>query len=476
MNHSDQPSGRSARDIAFDEAEAFLADIGRTPVDASASVDDVVAALDGPLPVDGSAPSVVVEELVDALRPGVVASSGPRYFGFVTGGALESTVAAEWLASAWDQNAALEVLSPAMAAVEEVAAGWVLGVLGLPGRASVGFVTGGTMANFVGLAAGRHRLLADAGWDVEADGLAGAPPLRLVCGAEAHASLFNAAQYLGLGSATWQRVEVDAQGRMRPDILRDVLDDGDGPALVAAQAGNVNSGAFDPLPEIVEACCGDDVWLHLDGAFGLWVRASDQLGHLAAGAERADSWAVDAHKWLNVPYDCGIAIVGDPAAHRAAMTIGAAYLTPGTGRDGIDHAPEASRRARGLGVYAALRELGRGGLAHVVERCCRLARRFADALDDVDGVTVTNEVVINQVVVAFDPPPGQDAAAFRDRVVAAIQRDGTCWAGPTTWQDVPSMRISVSNWRTTDNDIDRSVAAVLAAHRHCREAVTSPGG
>jgi glutamate/tyrosine decarboxylase-like PLP-dependent enzyme len=453
--------------VAHEAALHYLSGVDGARVTASVSASDVAIALGGEFPAEGEAAEAVVSELCAAVAPGLVASTGPRYFGFVTGGALPAAVAAEWLASAWDQNAALQVMSPAMAAAEQVAGRWVLDALALPRHASVGFVTGATMANLVGLAAGRHRVLANVGWDVERDGLQGAPPIRLVCGAEAHASLFNAAQYLGLGRDTWTRVDVDDQGRMNAGHLQELLAAGDGPALVAAQAGNVNSGAFDPFDDVSAACEAHGAWLHVDGAFGLWVRASKRLRPLAHGAELAHSWAVDGHKWLNVPYDCGIAIVADTQAHRAAMSITAPYLLAST-RDGMDWVPDASRRARGLTVYAALRQLGRQGLAALIERCCAHARRFADALAEAEGMTVLNEVVINQVVIAFDSPSGEDPADFRDRVVAAIQADGTCWAGATTWKDTPALRISVSNWRTTADDIDRSARAIVRSYFHAR--------
>jgi glutamate/tyrosine decarboxylase-like PLP-dependent enzyme len=460
--------------VAHEAAARFLAGGAERPVAPRGDAAALAERLGRGMPEQGEDAETVVRGLVAGLDPALVASTGPRYFGFVTGGALPAAIAAEWLASAWDQNTGLHVMSPALAAVEDAAARWTLDALDLPRRASVGFVTGATAANLVGLAAGRHRLLSDAGWDVEADGLQAAPPIGLVCGAEVHAALLNAAQFLGLGTATWRRVAVDDQGRMRAEDLTRVLDACDGPTIVAAQAGNVNSGSFDPLAPIAAACRERGAWLHVDGAFGLWVRASEELRQLADGAERADSWAVDAHKWLNVPYDSGIALVADADAHRAAMSGSAPYLITGGGRDGMAWTPEASRRGRGLAVYAALRQLGRRGLAELVERCCRLARRCAAALEAEPGISVANDVVINQVVVTFAPPPGADPTAFRDRIAAAVQADGTCWLGGTVWQGQPALRLSVSNWRTTEDDVDRSAAAIAAAYRSCTARAPAP--
>jgi glutamate/tyrosine decarboxylase-like PLP-dependent enzyme len=348
-------------------------------------------------------------------------------------------------------------------------------VFDLPKDSSVGFASGATMATFTGLAAGRHRVLQRAGWDVEADGLIGAPPVAVVLGAEAHATVLASLQMVGLGSRVPLRVEADEQGRMRPDRLREILATvADRPVIVSAQSGNVNTGAFDPLPEIVAAVRDHpNAWLHIDGAFGLWAAASPAYGHLTAGLDGADSWTTDAHKWLNVPYDCGIAIVRDPEAHLAAMSYGAAYYVAGEGatRDSGNWVADSSRRSRAFTVYAALRELGRDGLAAMIERCCALARRMADGLRDAPGVTILNDVVLNQVLVRFVPPDGAatdaDADDFTRRVIAAVQGDGTCWLGGTTWHGMAAMRISVSNWSTTEADADLSVAAI----RRCAAAV-----
>ena len=426
-------------------------------------IEELRAALGGPLPERGTDAQTTVEDLARAADPGLVAMAGPRYFGFVIGGHLPATLAADWLTSTWDQNATLYVTSPANAVAEEVAAGWLLELLGLPAGASVGLTTGAMMANFTGLAAARHAVLARAGWDVETRGLFGAPEIDVVLGEEAHVTILAALQMLGLGRDRVKRVPCDGQGRMRADALAEVLRSCTGPLIVCAQAGNVNTGAFDPLHEIAAAVRDHGGWLHVDGAFGLWARVSPKLAHLAAGADQADSWAVDAHKWLNVPYDSGIAIVKDPEPHRAAMTISASYLvqTAGRERDPFDWVPEFSRRARGFTVWAALRFLGRSGVVDLVERCCALARRMADRLRQAPDVEILNEVVLNQVLVRFQPRGGGDADAFTREVIARVQADGTCWLGGTTWHGMAAMRISVSNWSTTEDDIDRSAEAIL---------------
>ena len=461
---------RQTADLAAD----FLDGLDQRPVRARTTHDELVAALGGDLPIRGEAAGEVVSDLATAADPGLVASAGPRYFGFVVGGSLPSALAADWLTSAWDQNAGLYALSPAASVAEEVAAGWLVDLFGLPAGSSVGFSTGATMASFTALAAGRHRVLERTGWNAEEDGLAGAPPIAVVVGDEAHVTIHVSLQMLGLGRNRVFKVAADGQGRMRADALREVLAGlHDRPVLVCAQSGNVNTGAFDPLPEIVAAVRElPNAWLHVDGAFGLWAATAPGLRHLAAGLADADSWTTDAHKWLNVPYDSGIAIVRDATAHRNAMTLGAAYYveTAGGERDPYNWVAESSRRARGFALYAALRELGREGLAEMIERCCALARRMADGLRDAPGVTVLNDVVLNQVLVRFAPEGGADDAATDARtraVVAAVQADGTCWLGGTTWHGLAAMRISVANWSTTEADADASVAAI----RRCAEAV-----
>ena len=455
----------TALDTAATLAREFLGSLGRRPVCASATPSELRARLGSPLPERGQTPEAVVSELAHAVEPGLVASAGPRYFGFVIGGSHPAAMAADWLTSAWDQNAGLYATSPAAAVVEEIAAAWLLDLLGLPKGAAVGFVTGAQMANFVGLCAGRHAVLDRVGWNVEEDGLRGAPPVDVVVGDEVHVTILSALRMLGLGSRRARRVAVDGQGRMRPDDLERVLRECPGPTLVCAQAGNVNTGAFDPLDEIAPLVRARGAWLHVDGAFGLWAAASGELQHHVAGVGRADSWATDAHKWLNVPYDCGVAIVADPAVQRAALTARASYLvqTAGAERDPFEWVPEFSRRARGFTVYAALRSLGRRGLAEMIERCCRLARRMAEGLGRGPGVRILNEVALNQVLVRFEPPAGGDADAFTRAVIARVQNDGTAWPSGSRWRDQEVMRVSVCNWSTTEGDADQSTGAILAA-------------
>lgn len=415
----------------------------------------------GDLPEKPAAPADVIRRLADAVEPALVANTGPRYFGFVTGGALDAATAADMLATGWDQPAFNKITSPAAAIVEEVAGEWLKDVLGLPSGASFGFVTGGQGANTVGLAAARHHVLARAGWDVERRGLHGAPPLPVVASEERHATIDRSLRLLGLGTDAVRPVRADGQGAIDIADLERTLD---GPAIVCLQAGNVNTGAFDDFAAATEIAHRHGAWVHVDGAFGLWAAAAPSLERLTAGLEKADSWAVDGHKWLNVPYDCGYAFCAHPESHRAAMALTAAYLT-GQGEGGVrapsDFVPESSRRARGFATWAALSELGREGIAGMIERCCALARRFAEKLDACEGVTVVNDVVLNQVLVGF----GDDT----DRVVEALQRSGECWMGATTWHGMRLMRVSVSNWSTTEADVDRSVEAIRRAIRN-REA------
>jgi glutamate/tyrosine decarboxylase-like PLP-dependent enzyme len=467
-----------ALDRALAVARAYAASRAARPVWPSAALDELRAALGGPLPPDPIDPTTVIDALARAADPGLVTTTGPRYFGFVTGGALPATVAAEWLTAVWDQPASLYVLSPAAAVVEEVAAAWLLDLLGLPATASAGFVTGCHMANFTALAAARHELLRRADWDVEADGLQGAPRLRVIVGEEVHVSVVGALRMLGIGSNQLERIAADDQGRMRPDALAAALAEDVGarlkpdtahaaaPTVVCAQAANVNSGAFDPLDAIADVASRHRAWLHVDGAFGLWAGASPSLRHHVRGVARADSWATDAHKWLNVPYDSGLVFVANPAAHRAAMSLSAAYLvrSPHEPREAMDWTPESSRRARGFAVYAALRSLGRSGVADLIDRCCRLARRFADRLRQEPTIRILNEVVLNQVVVRVEAPDGDGDAATKE-TLRRVQEERICWLGGTRWRGVDAMRISVSNWSTTEEDIDRSADAIVRAAR-----------
>jgi len=462
---TDVERGR-ALDRAHEIADAFLKSLPERPVGPRATFDELVRALGGPLPESGEEPVRVVDALAKGVEPGLIASAGPRYFGFVIGGSVPAALAAEWLTATWDQNAALNIASPAAAAVEAVTAEWVKELLGLPNGAGVGFVTGGQMANFSGLLAGRHAVLARAGWDVEKQGLQGAPEVHVVIGEEAHATILSALRLLGLGEARALRVAADAQGRMIPKALEAALAPLSGPILVAAQAGNVSTGAFDPLDEIAAIAHAKGGWLHVDGAFGLWASTDPRRRHLLRGVEDADSWATDAHKWLNVPYDSGIVIVKKPSHLSAAITKNAAYLirSETAARDNHDFTPESSRRARGFAIWAAIRSLGRSGVGSMVSRCCDLAVRMADRLRE-GGVTILNDVVLNQVLVRFTPARGGDPDAFTRAVVSRIQKGGVMWASGTRRHGGDALRISVSNWSTTEADIDRSADAVLDAVR-----------
>jgi glutamate/tyrosine decarboxylase-like PLP-dependent enzyme len=443
---------------------AYLQGIGERHVGPVAPASRIAAALleaaGGGLPAEGEDPVAVVNELARTVDDGLVASAGPRYFGFVVGGALPAAAGADWLTGAWVQNGGLHALSPAAGGAELVAGRWMLELLGLPPEASFGFPTGAGLGNTIGIAAGRHAVLAREGWDVEANGLYGAPEITVIIGDEAHATVQTSLQYLGLGRDRVLRVAADEQGRMRIDALRDTLASVRGPVIVITQAGNVNTGGFDPVGEIADAMATrDNAWLHVDGAFGLWANASPTLRHLVHGVERADSWSTDAHKWLNVGYDCGFVAVRDEEAHRIAMAGSAAYLMRNDAeREPWEYVLDSSRRARGFTVYAAIRSLGRSGVQALVERCCALARRMAEQLAAAPGVAILNDVVLNQVLVRF----GDDDERTR-AVITAVQEDGTAWMGGTTWQGRAAMRISVSNWSTTEDDADRTVAAILRA-------------
>lgn len=447
--------------------------VGTAPVAPTTSGADLRAALGGPLPAGPADPFAVVHHLADTLEAGgLMGMASGRFFGFVIGGAVPAALGADWLVSAWDQNTGLHAPTPGTAVVEDAAGQWVLELLGLPATCSFAFVTGGQMANTTALAAARHHVLAQAGWDVETRGLAGAPAVRVIVGDEVHVTVPRAARLLGLGTACLELVATDANGAMRPDALAAALTRGEpGPVIVCCQAGNVNTGAIDPVGALADITHAHGGWLHVDGAVGLWTAAAgpDRIPGLA----RADSWSTDAHKWLNVPYDCGITICRHAAPHRASMTVTASYLLqaePGTDRDPVDWNPEFSRRARGVPVYAALASLGRAGVVEVVERCCAHARRFATLLAAEPGVAVLNDVVLNQVLVRFLAPGGTEADhdARTRAVIAAIQADGTCWMGSSVWRGQTVMRISVSNHATTDADVTASVAAVLRAARGLR--------
>lgn len=440
-------------EMAADCASHYLQDIQTRSVAPTPEAIAGLARFQQPLPTEPVDPRLVLQTLDEIGSPATMAMAGPRFYGFVIGGALPAALAANWLAGAWDQNSALYKVTPVTAVIEQVALRWLLEVLQLPPESGGAFVTGATVANFTALAAGRHAVLKAAGWNVEAEGLFGAPPITVVVGEEAHPTLFKSLGLLGLGRNRVIRIPVDGQGRMRPDAIPPIS----APAIVCVQAGNVNTGAFDPLEEICHIAHAAGAWVHVDGAFGLWAAASPQHTALLTGVAQADSWATDAHKWLNVPYDCGLAFVRHPENLRAAMAITAEYLpTEGPERNPSDYTPELSRRGRGVEVWAALMSLGRQGLADLIERNCRHARRFAEGLSAA-GFQILNEVVLNQVLVSFGD------AETTNRVIAALQADGTCWCGGTVWQGKTAMRISVSSWATTTDDVEQSLAAMIRA-------------
>ena len=443
---------RELLNLTAETAARYLETLENRSVAPSAAALEGLTELDEPLselPMDAGR---VLEMLDRVGSPATTGMAGRRYFGFVIGGSLPAALAANWLAGAWDQCPGLFAASPIGTVLEEVSLGWLLDVLKLPAGSGGAFVTGATLANFTALAAARHAMLARVGWDVEAEGLFGAPPIQVVVGDEVHPSLIKALGMLGLGRSRVLRVPVDGQGRMRATEIPSLSE----PTIICMQAGNVNTGAFDPAAEICARARLTGAWVHVDGAFGLWAAASPNHAHLVEGIANADSWATDAHKWLNVPYDSGLAFVRDAAALKSAMSVRAAYLPEGEHREPSHYTPELSRRARGVEIWAALKSLGRTGLRELIERNCRLARSFAEALEQ-GGCEILNEVALNQVLVSFG-----DAARTR-RVIERVQRDGTCWCGPTEWQGRTAMRISVSSWATRDEDVEQSVAAILRA-------------
>ena len=434
----------------------YLERIGSRKVQPDTSAIEQLKQLDEPFPARGMNPGDVLHLLDERCSPATMGVAGPRFFGFVIGGSLPVTLAANWLAGAWDQNSALYQIAPGTAHVEQIALRWLIELFGLPPDSGGAFVTGATVANFAALAAARHSVYIKAGWDIEGKGLIGAPPVTVVIGEEAHPSVFKSLGLLGLGRNRVVRVPVDDQGRMRADKLPKIK----GPAIVCLQAGNVNTGSFDPIGEICKKAHGAGAWVHVDGAFGLWAVAAPDRAHLAKGIEEADSWATDAHKWLNVPYDSGLAFVRDRESLRAAMAITAEYLPTETEhRNPSDFVPELSRRARGVEIWAALKFLGRSGVADIVERTCRHARRFAEGLAAA-GYEILNDVVLNQVLVSFGD------AETTQKVIAEIQREGTCWCGGTVWQGRTAMRISVSSWATTEEDVEKSLEAMIRCARH----------
>lgn len=438
-----------------ERASRYLDDVATRSVAPSKEALARLASLEMPLPNQPTSPESVLQQLDELGSPATMAMAGPRFFGFVIGGSLPAALAANWLTTAWDQNSCFYNITPATAALEQIALNWLVDILQLPPESGGAFVTGTTVANFTALAAARHAVLAKVGWNVEADGLFGAPPITVVVGAEAHPTMFKALGMLGLGRSRVMKVAVDTHGRMRLDALPPMS----GPTIVCVQAGNINTGAFDPIGQVCECAHEMGAWVHVDGAFGLWASTAPSRAYLTEGIAGADSWATDMHKWLNVPYDSGVAFVRDANALRAAMAITAEYLPPvGEHRNPGDFTPELSRRARGVEVWAALRSLGRTGLSDLIERTCRYARRFAEALASA-GYHVLNEVVLNQVLVSFGAPE------VTNRVIAEIQADGTCWCGGTVWQGQVAMRISVVSWATTDKDVERSIVAMLRIAR-----------
>lgn len=447
---------------AADRAATYRESLADRPVQPPVDVAAIRTAL-GDLGDDPASARAVLEQLVDAVEPAMTATAGPRYFGFVVGGALDAPSAADVLTTGWDQPAYNQLSAPVPAIVEEVAGSWLKELLHLPADASFGFVTGGQGANTVGLAAARHHVLASAGWDVERDGLFGAPRVRVVANEERHATIDRALRLLGVGAGVVEPVRAGHNGAIDVgDLERVLASRPSAPTIVCVQAGNVNTGACDDLRGACAVAHRAGAWVHVDGAFGLWAAANPRTRDLCDGIELADSWATDGHKWLNVPYDSGYVFCAHPEAHAASMAYTAAYLV-GTSAADVrspgDYVIESSRRARGFATWAALRELGRDGVADLVDRCCRLARRFADSLGSIDGVEIANDVVLNQVLVRFG-----DDDARTDDVIAAAQREGTSWMGGTTWRGRRYMRLSVSNWQTTEQDVDRTVAALRRIH------------
>ena len=446
----------AALDRASVHARSWLASMPDRTVPPQRHADELVVDLGGPLPEGPSLPADVVDLLAEGAGPGLMAMPSGRFFGWVIGGALPAALAADWLTSAWDQNSGMRFATPGTVAAEEAASAWILDLLGLPDSADVGFVTGGTMANFTGLAAARQQVLTDVGWDLDRRGLTGAPPVRVLAGADRHGTVDLALRYLGLGAPTV--VAADDQGRIRLDALAEALDQGTGPVIVCLQAGNVHSGAFDPIGAAVALAHEHGAWVHVDGAFGLWAGATPRLGHLVAGYETADSWATDAHKTLNVPYDCGISIVAHPPALRSAMGMNASYLVHDEGPgDPLEKVPELSRRARGVPVWAALRSLGRSGVAALIDQLADQARALADGIATIETAEVLNDVVYTQVCVAF----GDDERTRE--VTRRVLEDGTAWMSGSRWRDRDVLRISVSNWSTDDADIAASIDAVRRA-------------
>jgi len=454
------PFPTSILDVARSLAGEFLRTLPARPVHATADVETLRRSLGVTLTDEGVDPETVVRELAESADAGIIGSAGPRYFGFVIGGSVPAALAADWMVSTWDQNCGIFATSPAASVIEEIAGKWLIDILRLPPEVSFGFVTGAQIANFTCLAAARNGVLNRAGWNVEDQGLQGAPKVHIVVSEESHVTVFAALRMLGFGTANAIRVAVDRQGRMDPEALEKALAPLEGPIILCTQSGNVNTGSTDPLDRIIPIARRKGAWVHVDAAFGLWAAATDSLRQSVHGIADADSWATDAHKWLNVPYDCGVAFVRDRVAHHSAFSVKASYLeqTAGLERDQIDWIPEFSRRGRSIPVYAALRSLGRSGVSSLIERCCEFARLFASVLQEVDDVEVINDVVLNQVLVRFG-----DSDEETWKVIRRVQNDGILWLGGTTWQGRAAMRISVSNWSTTEEDVRISAAAIISA-------------
>lgn len=448
---------------AAEIADQYIASFDHHRVSEEANPETLRNRLKKKLTADGLPPVQVIDELAEDAREGLLNTAGGRFFGWVIGGGIPVSIAADWLVSAWDQNAGAYACSPSAAVIEEVAAEWLKDILGLPQQASYAFVTGCQMAHVTALAAARHRVLANKNWSVEEQGLIGSPPIRVLVG-EHHETLLRALRHLGIGTNAVVQVDMLEDGTINVDALRaELARNPDMATIVSLAAGDLNRGAFDPFDEVCDLAHSYNAWVHIDGAFGLWVASSERLRHLVKGIEKADSWATDAHKWLNVPYDSGIAFVADPEAHKTAMTIPAAYKVEVENvRDQFEWGPEWSRRARGIPIYAALRTLGRNGVAEMIERCCDLTTEFVEKLGELPGVEVLTTPIINQGLVRFLDPNG-DHDTRTDEVISRVNESGEAWFGPTTWNGIRVMRISLSNFRTTRDDIDRAVTAIKAA-------------
>lgn len=471
MSSASDATIRSSLHSVASQAADFLASLSTRHVGSAATPEEMIRKLDRPLPEDSTPAELVIRDLVNDVKGGLVASAGPRYFGFVVGGATPASLMADWLTSAWDQNAQVYATSPAAAAAEVIAARWIVELLGLPKQSSVGFVTGCQMANFTALASGRNAILERSGWDLDSRGLFGAEPITVFMSDSGHATVRSALHMMGVGSAQIHEIPSDSQGRMHMSTLEAEIRRASGqPMIISVQAGNVNSGAFEPIEAIADLVQAENAWLHVDGAFGLWAAVSPELKTHLKGMERADSWATDAHKWLNVPYDSGIVIVKDQAQHRSLKTSRCAYAGEESEerRDGSSWVPENSRRARAFVVYAVLRELGRTGVQAIVERCCMLARSFARGVTQIPGAQVLNDVVLNQVLVRLGSTTVNSGDALHRAVAAKMQAEGRCWLGTTTWKGHLALRVSICNWMTTEDDI----ALVLESLAHAVHETT----